>query len=155
MSRPPAGQLTEKEKKFVEGIASGMKPTEAIRFAGYADPEGQLDEVMARRVVQAAVFKANYKALGKVNVYWRDLVEDAKRILHIAMRMGDIDAAMKAAGKVLDTAAKMNEKPLSEKAATEDEASDRQQLAEAVNAASREDIARLPCPVDADDSVEH
>ena len=86
---------------------------------------------LAMRHVQQAAFKALLKFNGPVTFYWRDLIEDAKRIMAIAMRSGDVDQAIKAAAKILDTATKMGDRTLADRAGQEDQAQDLQQLAEA------------------------
>lgn len=131
MSRAPKGEWTDLERKFVAAIGAGMKPTEAAREAGYADPGGSVDQLMARPHVRQAVFRSLLKFNANAKVYWRDLIEDAKTILHVAMRSGDIDAALKAAGKVLDTATKLKEASISE-AAEQEDSSSRDELAAAV-----------------------
>lgn len=155
MSKAPQGEYTDLHKRFVEGLKKGLQPTEALRQAGSSDPDGDLDRVMANRVVQYYAFKALLKVNANMPVYWKGLIEDAKHILHAGMRAGDIDTAMKAACKVLDTAAKMDGKPLTDRAEAEDDATDRQSLADAVNAAAKEDVANCPIPMLPTNEREH
>lgn len=121
---------TPMQEKFVELVGSGVAPTEAARQAGSERPGPTACDWMDMPHIRSAIFK-KLRMLANTKVEWRELIEEAKKVLHLAMRMGDIKEATAAAGKCLDVATKIGEETLASKASREDACISLQELAEA------------------------
>jgi len=80
--RHDPSKLTPKAEAFAEGFGKHLHTmTEAARQAGYADPNGEVDRLMANPVVVRKVIEH----LRSQAVKWQALVAKAKRVLLDAM----------------------------------------------------------------------
>lgn len=81
MSIRRTGQLFPKEEAFCQHYAAGKGKCEAAEAAGYADPKGESDRLLARSIVLERVMELQRLDLGPDAVSWRRLLTKAKRAL--------------------------------------------------------------------------
>lgn len=75
-------KLTEKAESFAEGYGKNLlSMTEAAKRAGYADPNGEVDRLMANPLVVKKVIEY----LRTQAVKWQTLVSKAKKVLSDGM----------------------------------------------------------------------